>query len=388
MRVTIVTRIFLPEPSAASFMLSAIAHELADAGHDVTVITSTPPRGTAINDPPGVRVRRFPVLRDRAGYVRGYLPYLSFDIPVAVRMLCSPADVYFVEPPPTTGAVVRIVAALLRRPYVYDAADIWSDAARNTTSSALVLGALRRLEVFAMRGARHIVTISQGVVDRFRELGVTAPASVAGFGADTSVFGYMPAVESIPAPYFIYAGSYSEWHGADVLLHAFAEFTAEHPGYRLLFVGNGSERGRLEALADTLALDAHIEFSEPVAAVELVPLLASAVASLASLRPGVGYDYAFTTKAYSSLAVGCPVIFTGPGPTIAFLTEAEEAQRSGVAVPFEPHAVAKAMAHFASSPLVPTERMKLAAWTAEHHSLAASARRSARAIADVAAPRR
>ena len=36
------------------------------------------------NDPDGIRVRRAPVLRDKQQYVRGYLSYLSFDVPLFV----------------------------------------------------------------------------------------------------------------------------------------------------------------------------------------------------------------------------------------------------------------------------------------------------------------
>src|SRR3546814_10831501 len=36
-----------------------------------------------------ILVRRARVLRDAAGYVRGYLQYMSFDIPLAVRLLLA-----------------------------------------------------------------------------------------------------------------------------------------------------------------------------------------------------------------------------------------------------------------------------------------------------------
>src|SRR5690606_39527813 len=76
------------------------------------------PRGPA--RPGRVRVRRARVLRDSSGYVRGYLPYLSFDVPAALRLLTvRRPDVVVVEPPPTTGVVVRLVCALRRVPYVY-----------------------------------------------------------------------------------------------------------------------------------------------------------------------------------------------------------------------------------------------------------------------------
>ena len=143
MRVTLVSRIYRPEPAAASQFLGAVADALAEDGDDVTVLTARPPRRMAVPSS-RERVKTFPVLRDRDGYVRGYLPYLSFDVPLAFRLLFARRpDVVFVEPPPTTGAVVRAICALRRVPYVYDAADVWSDAANMATGSSLVITVLR-----------------------------------------------------------------------------------------------------------------------------------------------------------------------------------------------------------------------------------------------------
>ena len=74
-----------------------------------------------------------PVLRDEAGYVRGYAQYMSFDLPLALRLLAGRRpDLVVAEPPPTTGAVVRVIAALRGVPYAYYAADVWSDASQAT----------------------------------------------------------------------------------------------------------------------------------------------------------------------------------------------------------------------------------------------------------------
>jgi glycosyltransferase involved in cell wall biosynthesis len=373
-RVTIVSRIYLPEPSAASFALDAIARRLAEAGHEIDVVTTRVPKAAGVPKE-STKVHRFPVLRDSRGYVRWYLPYLSFDIPLFFRLLLRRrADIYLVEPPPTTGAVTRIVTTILRRPYIYDAADVWSDAAAMATRSSLVLRLLRRIELFALSGAVGAVTISQGVVDRFRELGSRIPFTVVGFGADTSAFSYADASGTDKQPYFVYAGSYSEWHGADVFIDAFAIFLPKHPEYRMLFIGNGTERDALEARAAKLA-PGRVEFRDPVSATQLAPILRDATASLASLHPGAGYDYAFTSKVYSSLASGCPAVFAGPGPTGPFLTAAERSHRAGAVSVYSPDAVAHALDSMAKTPLTPQERSSLAAWTAEHHSLDAMADR-------------
>lgn len=373
MKVTIVSRVYRPEPSAASFFLGNVADALMTKGDEVTVLTARPPRGQVV-DPTRETIRTFPVLRDANGYVRGYLPYLSFDVPLLFRLLFSPrADVVLMEPPPTTGAVVRFVCGLRRIPYVYDAADIWSDAAGMATSSRVVTSLLRRLERFAMRGAARIVTISRGVVDRVRILGVDRPIVVTGFGADTSAFTYQPAPIQ---PLMVYAGSYSTWHGAEIAVDALALLRDAGRDVSLLVIGNG-EQAALQARARQLGVEGAVEFRPLVEPAALVSILRTATASLATLRPGTGYDYAFTSKAYSSLASGCPVVFAGPGPTGPFLDEAARVVRAGAAVRYDAGAMADAIAGLLDSAPSPTERAELAEWTAREHSMAAVAARVA-----------
>lgn len=374
-RVTIVSRIYRPEASAASFFLGAVADALTDAGHEVLVLTARA-SATPTADLPRERVRTFPVLRDHNGYVRGYLPYLSFDLPLAMRlMFVRRPDVVLVEPPPTTGAVVRIVCALRRLPYVYDAADIWSDAAQMATASRTVLRVLRRLERFAANGARGIVTISPGVVDRLRDLGVRRPVQVTGFGADTTAFEYHHRPLH---PLFVYAGSYSSWHGAQIALDALALLRAEGRAERLLIIGHG-EREAMERRASDLGLTDRVSFAAPVTPAELSETLAHAIASIATVMPNTGYDYAFASKTYSSLAAGCPVVFAGPGPTGDFIRSASTHVHAGAAVAYDAAALAGALRAEADSPASPSQRKTLAAWTAREHSLRAVGQR----VADV-----
>lgn len=372
MRVTIVSRIYRPEPSAASIYLGAVADELLAQGHEVDVLTARPPAGLSA-EPRGERVRTFPVMRDANGYVRGFIPYLSFDVPLAFRLLFARrSNVVFVEPPPTTGLVVRVVCAIRRIPYVYDAADIWSDAAQLEDVSPVVIRVLRWVEKRAWHGAAQIVTVSQGVVDRMRELGVTRPISVTGFGADTNQFSYVePAVQKL----FVYAGSYSPAHGADILIDAFASFLREHPGYVLRFIGNGSEQPRVQARADALGIADSIEYLDPVSPASLLPHMGAAVATLATIKPGTVYEYSYASKAFSSLSAGCPVLFAGPGPTIDLIGDANTHTHGGIACTYDADVIAAALAELADRRPVPDERRTLSTWTATTHSMAAVARR-------------
>jgi glycosyltransferase involved in cell wall biosynthesis len=372
--VAIVSRIFSPEASAASALLRSWALEFVRRGARVTVVTARPPRGVAIADPPGIDVRRAPVLRDRQQYVRGYLSYLSFDVPLFFRLLFGPrVDLYVVEPPPTTVAVVRVVGWLRRSRYVVDAADLWSDAAAMVTSSRFVLGSLRRVELWGLRGAAHLFTAHDSLLERFRAVGIETPATPIGFGVDTDEFDFHSGSPDRPIT-FVYGGTYSEWHGAAVFIDGFASFRQRHPDARLLFLGNGQDRALLERRVAELGLSDSVEFRTPVAPHDLSALLADATASLASLKPGQGYDYAFTTKVYGALASGCPVLFAGTGPTIDFLAAAAaEHPAAGIAVGYDAAAVSAAMEHLAAHPPTPSQRAAVSRWTRERYSLQAMA---------------
>ena len=85
------------------------------------------------------------MLRDE-GNVRGYVQYLSYDIPALLRPpRCGDArPCWSPSRRRRPGLVVRLVAALQRVPYVYYAADVWSDAAASTGAPAPLVSVLRK----------------------------------------------------------------------------------------------------------------------------------------------------------------------------------------------------------------------------------------------------
>lgn len=381
MRVLIASRIYAPEPGAAPQRLAALAAHLADRGHEVEVVTARVPRalrGTE-REYPGVRVRRAPVLRDRDGFVRGYLPYLSFDIPLVWRLLTARrADVIVVEPPPTTGAAVRTVARLRRIPAVYYAADILADAAASAGISDIVVRAVRRLERYVWNGCAALLAVSEPVAARVRALGVPADrVRLVGNGIDVGAYGVVgPAVQR-EEPYALYAGTASEVHGAAIFVEAMAAVDTGH----LVFLGSGTDRAAMRRLADQIA-PGRVHFLDSVSPAEAAAWFRGAAVAVASVKPTGGYEFAFPTKLYAAVACGTPVLFTGSGPGSDFA----EASPFGASVSYDIESVAAHLrAHFAE-PATPDERAQLAAWAAGTVSMTAIAERITDVLADVVRP--
>jgi len=367
--VIVASRIFLPEPAAASFRLAALARSLARSGASVDVMTTTAPQGEIERGalPEAVRIRRWPVLRDRAGYVRGYVQYLSFDVPLFLRLLAGRRpDIVVVEPPPTSGAVVRMVCALRRVPYVYYAADVVSDAAESTGAPRLVVRAVRAVERFALRGSRRTVAVTPEVEARVRALGAK-DVVVVRHGVDTRIF--RPDVEPEPAapqgPFALYAGNASEWHGAEIFVQAMKRVLEQVPDAQLVVMGHGSMRPRLEELAAGLPDGgACITFLPTVDPRAVARWFRAARVALSSIRPDVGYDFAIPTKSLAAAAVGTPVLHVGPGPTGELVREGG----LGEAVEYDVQTVADAMALMLGQEPDDRARARSAAWIAARAS--------------------
>ena len=386
MRVIVASRIFAPEPAAAAFRLEALTLELLARGHEVEVLT-TRFENARSETRARLRIRRAAVARSRDGFVRGYLSYLSFDTPLFFRLVTARrAAVVVVEPPPTSGLVALVACAIRRTPVVWYAADVWSDAAVIAGASRPVIGLLRRVEAFVMRRAAAVLAVSTDVGDRVRELS-GREAVVVGNGVDTGVF--EPGAKSTPSattPTFVYAGTASEFQGAQVFVDAFAELLRQHPSARLTMLGGGQDAAALAARAgefDDGALTVLARQSALVAADQM----RRATASLASIVPGVGYDFAVPTKIYASSACGTPVIFAGPDAAASLVVRSAPL---GWAVPYDAFAIADAMGAAIDESTAPehtARRGQLSAWAVRNGSLAEVARRVADVVEGVVGSR-
>lgn len=376
-KVTVVSRLYAPEVGAAAFRLKALVEGLTAAGAQVNVVTTKAPKG-AMPFSPSYQISRWPVLRDAGGNVRGYIQYLSFDIPMFFRILFGPRpDVFVVEPPPTSGFVVKVVARLRRVPFVYFSADVSSSAARGIGVNNTVVKVLTAVERSILKSAATVLAVSAGVQQEVSELtGQRAHVVNVGTGVDTSAFSFDGPVNETVGRFFIYAGTMSEIQGAGVFVDAFAMIASEYPDVRLVMFGQGVEVEALKTRSEPYR--SQIQFFAPIEGTEIARWYRGAVANLASVRPGKGYDFAFATKALAGLSSGAPVIYSGVGPMESLVQEND----LGLACAWDATVVAEAMRTLLESPVSQQRRRELSQWANEHYSLDAVGAAGAHAVLD------
>lgn len=381
-RVLIASRLFPPEVSAGAFRLGALAKSLVRHRAAVRVLTSRPPHhAPKAPDSRAVDVRRWPVLRDAGGNVRGYVQYASYDAPLLLRLIPSRYDVAVAESPPTTGLVVVGVSWLKRRPVVYYAGDVWTDGVISMGAPKAVVSIMRFMERTVLRQSAHIISVSDEVTERLVALGAESrKITTVGNGIDTDVFS--PDVESASfGRYFVYTGTMSEWQQPDVFVRGFAQIALDEPDVRLRFFGQGSVENELRRIADEL-VPGRVEFGGVISPGESAAWIRGAVASLVSIVPGIGYDFAKPTKTYAAAATGTPVLFAGPETGANLVRDAD----LGRAVGFTADDVAQGMRSLLAEEADGTRdrlRPVRAKWARDNVSLSAVADRVTAAISQV-----
>ena len=213
---------------------------------------------------------------------------------------------------------------------------------------------------FAATGqADVVVCVSEPVADWVRGLGAAPPDAVHTVpnGVDTRRFS--PSVWRRDLPTFTlgFVGTLKPWHGVEDLVRAFGILHAEDPSYRLLLVGDGPERGRIEQVIADLELDGAVELTGAVQPVEIPRYLSRMDLAVAPYPPLEDF-YFSPLKIYEYLAAGLPVVASDVGSIPALLVPPDQAQLGVVYPAGSVHQMAAAVSRLRQDP---TTRVRLSA---------------------------
>ncbi len=181
----------------------------------------------------------------------------------------------------------------------------------------------RRMMKWAARQAAASIGVSKALADAIGHWGI-APEKlhVMRNGVDLERFRPLPQDESRMRlglqgdPLLLSVGNLVPLKGHDLTIAAFASLLPDYPGARLVLVGAGVERARLEAQVRSMGLEGRVLFPGSVPNTEL-PLWFSAadVSVLSSSREG------WANVLLESMACGTPVVATRRGGTPEVITD-------------------------------------------------------------------
>ena len=328
-------------------IIRALCEDWAEAGHEVTVLSSFPHYScSAVWPEYRGRLLQF----DRVGHVRvirsyiyvsggrsslkRLLNYLSFNLSALIAgLLAGRQDVIFtISPPLTIGLTAWLLSLVKLAPYCYNLQDIWPEA-------AVRLGMIRQpwlvrlfewVEHFVYHTSRRIFAISDEFRDNLRSKGVTdEKITVLPNFVDTEFLRPMPRRNEFSRRYdldgkfvVLYAGNIGLSQGLEVILDAAEELQSTGAGKGVLFlvVGQGSCRDQLIREAERRRLD-NVRFLPLQPEADLPLLYASCDLALIPLRKGITAN-SVPCKTYAIMACGKPYLAgVDPGSNVWKMTE-------------------------------------------------------------------
>lgn len=372
MKILFVSQYFPPEPGAPAARVSELARAWAALGHDVTVLTGMPHHPTGVVPPEYrgalLRHERFgeaKVLRTwlyasaNKGKVRRSASYASFGLSAALLghwSVARPDLVVATSPQILCALAGRAIAALRRVPFVFEVRDLWPESIVAVGALAAghpIVRKLEQVEEHLYRAASAIVVVTDSFRERLLERGIPAEkVHVVKNGVDLDRFHPAPKATALRArlgweKLFVaaYAGTHGMAHGLDAVLDA-ARLLRDQPQIRLLFVGEGAERQRLEQRAWDEGL-VNVRFLGALPREEMAEVYHSADALIVPLRRAELFKTVIPSKIFEILACERPVLLSVEGEAQRLV----EASGGGISLPPEdPAALAKAIIELEQDP--------------------------------------
>jgi glycosyltransferase involved in cell wall biosynthesis len=322
-----------PGNARAVYLLRA----LDEAQWQVDVVSATQTylgdvvaRGGDVEGAGRVRVHRLdlgPSTVDYGARPRGYLAFARRALALA-RRLPRPDLVFASSPPLPQVLPSALLSATWGVPLVLEVRDLWPAflIEGGLLRSRLLVATMRAIEAFALRYASRVVLVSPGFLPAIEGMGVdptrtrVVPTGVDPIlaRADRSTGDAWRLAQGLGDRFLVlYAGSFNETYGIDLLLAAAEASQHEHARIVWLFAGNGRARAAVEEAALRLPNVRHLG---SLMKSELTPVLLAADVGINAHADWPLLDTTLTGKLFDYLAAGLPVISLRGG-TMGLLLE-------------------------------------------------------------------
>lgn len=319
-KVGIITGVYEPEIGGSATYLRRLRADLLAQGDRVEVVTF----GETRSEPGIARVpRRLPLPLRLAVYAYW------------IARVMRDADIWFVN---ENGLVAAILAPMFRRPMFMKVVGDWawqSSLNRGFTRLSVdprgewvdpLVAFQRDRQPLRAAVLRWLRSVAARAMDRVVVPSHYLAEVVASWGVERDRIDVVPNgidIEDVPPsrspsgdPTILTAARLVTWKGIDHLIRAFATVRSRIPAARLVVLGDGPERARLQELARALQVDRAVEFGGHVPRSVVLRRLSSAdVFALPSAYEGLPH------VVLEALAAGCPVVAGAAGGTVEVIRD-------------------------------------------------------------------
>ncbi|MFT4112069.1 glycosyltransferase family 4 protein [Silvibacterium sp.] len=316
MKILLLNQFFWPDSSPTSQLLTDVARELAEQGHEVFAICADghyapsaeehPPRATIY------RVRSTPFVRGVVGRV---LSYASFYISACWRSFRMPRPdlVISLTTPPLLSLLGNGLSLLCGSRHFIWEMDMYPDVAVDLgqfEKGGIADKMTGLLADWSRRHADGIIALGECMKERLIRRGISAERiSVAQNWADSKAVTPLPFTTERNYLSLLYSGNFGMAHDADTILDTMRMLRAD-TRFQFLFVGGGVHHTRLKVLAEKEGLHS-VHVKDYVPRAELGQSLSAADIGLVTQRDQC-CGSVVPSKVYALLAAARPILFIGP----------------------------------------------------------------------------
>ena len=363
MNIVVLCPHFDPDTAPTGVVMSRIAYELIDRGHQLHVVTSLPwYRNHAIEPGWGgklvrtektpwgriSRVHPFPAdKRNIPARALAFGGFTALATAVATATPIRPDVVFSMSPPLTLGPAGRIVGSLRRVPFVFNIQDVFPDVAIEVGAlkNEKIITASKWLERTSYRLSDAVTVLSEDLADNVRakiakgmrgakaERQLQKVRVIPNF-VDTEKItpsarenSYRQEFDLSGKTVVMYAGNVGFSQSLDLIIETARRYQASRPDVVFVINGGGAARQSLQEQAASLS---NVRFVDMQPIERLPEVLAAADIHLIPLRKGLAHS-SVPSKMYSILAAGrCVLASVDSGTEVARTVEAANA---GLAVP-------------------------------------------------------
>lgn len=266
MKITYIHQYFTTPDQGGGTRSYEMGRRLVRMGHQVNMITTRRDSGFGwwrVRIIEGMHIHELGVpYSNDMGNARRVLAFLHFAIAASWRASMLGTDLVFASSTPLTVAVPGMIASFLRRkPMVFEVRDMWPDVpiALGALKSPWSRWAARALERLVYARANHVVALAPGMRDDIITKGCDpTKVTVIPNGCDLELFRPDPSARIaanglIPqlgdGPLVVFTGTIGRANGLGYLADVAAEMREIAPAIRFVVVGDGAQRGMVEARA-------------------------------------------------------------------------------------------------------------------------------------------
>lgn len=342
MRILYLYQYFKTREGYGSTRSYEFARRLQDAGHEVTVVTSTARiphltgerKGGLIHGAmEGIGVIAVPSsYSNRMGFARRLLEFLRFALLSSVAVLrAERPDLIFASSTPLTIAIPALAGRVFRRiPLVFEVRDLWPEvpAGMGILKNPLFVRLAKGLAGATYRRSARIVVLSPGMGEGVQRYGVPASRiTVIPNGSDLDLFrpgaangSALRARLGLGANDYlvVHTGAMGTVNGLDFMIPVCARLHERLPEALVVLIGEGGRRPGLERGAKEAGLT-NLRFFDPVPKNAMPEWLAAADLGLMLIKRIPILEMNSANKFFDYAAAGLPCLMNYGGWKAALL---------------------------------------------------------------------